>query len=87
MRVVHTFVVRLLMDTEEPGTLRGVVRTVATAQDHTFTDEAMLLKLLRTFGKAPALSVARASGLLTECLPETKAEIRPGLLRDSVLIP
>lgn len=52
MREIHTFVLRLLVDTDEPQTLRGVLRAVADDEEHPFTDEQALLALLYGMGHA-----------------------------------
>jgi len=62
VRTVETFVLRMLIDTEEPNALRGAVRTVANDEEHPFADERALLALLRQMclaklrelGSAPA---------------------------------
>jgi hypothetical protein len=46
MRTTLTFVLRLLVDTDDPQALRGMIRTVGSAE-HTFADEQTLLALLR----------------------------------------
>ncbi len=66
MRVVHTFVVRLLTDSEEPGALRGVVRAVADAQVHPFGDEPALLDILRVLVRESALGGQGSSGTEAE---------------------
>ncbi len=48
MRTIRTFIVRLLVDTDEPDALRGVVRCIASDSDHPFTDHRSLLEVLRT---------------------------------------
>jgi hypothetical protein len=45
-RVIRTFVVRLLMDRGEPHILRGAVQSVASGQEHPFSDGPTLLALL-----------------------------------------
>ena len=47
MRKIQTFILRLLVDTEESQALRGAVRFVANAEEHTFADGQSLLALLR----------------------------------------
>ena len=47
MRKIQTFILRLLMDTEESQALRGAVRFVSNAEEHTFADGQSLLALLR----------------------------------------
>jgi hypothetical protein len=47
MRTIQTYILRLLMDTEEPHALRGVIRAVANDEEHAFADEPALLYLLR----------------------------------------
>jgi hypothetical protein len=47
MRTIRTFVLRLLVDTNEPQALRGTVRSVADDEERSFTDGPSLLVLLR----------------------------------------
>jgi hypothetical protein len=47
MRTMQTFVLRLLVDSNEPQTLRGVIRSVASGEEHAFTAEQDLLAYLR----------------------------------------
>jgi hypothetical protein len=47
VRTIRTYILRLLVDTEEPHTLRGVIRAVADDQEQTFADGQALLTLLR----------------------------------------
>lgn len=47
MRTTHALILRLLVDTDEPGALRGVLRPVGDPGEHPFTDESSLLALLR----------------------------------------
>jgi len=47
MRTTLTFVLRLLVDTDDPQALRGMIRTVGSAEEHAFADEQALLALLR----------------------------------------
>ena len=54
MRIIRTFILRLLVDADEPQVLRGAVRCVADEdEEHPFTDEQALLTLLRRLGRAP----------------------------------
>jgi hypothetical protein len=46
MRATETFVLRLLVDNGEPGRLCGVLRSVASGEEHAFTDGQALLALL-----------------------------------------
>ncbi len=47
MRATHTFILRLLFDTDEPMQLRGSLHSVANDADHTFANTETLLALLR----------------------------------------
>jgi hypothetical protein len=47
MRAMRTYILRLLVDTEELHTLRGVIRAVADDREQTFSDGQALLTLLR----------------------------------------
>jgi len=51
MRMIHTFVLRLLVDTDDPQALRGALRAVGGAEEHTFADGQTLLALLRQMTK------------------------------------
>jgi hypothetical protein len=46
MRTIRTFILRLLVDIDEPQTLRGMLRSVVDNEEHSFTDEQSLLALL-----------------------------------------
>jgi len=47
MRTSQTFVLRLLVDPDEPGTLRGNLSPVAGGETQPFADGPALLALLR----------------------------------------
>ncbi len=47
MRKIQTFILRLLTNTDEPHTLRGVVTAVTSDEVHTFRDGEGLLVWLR----------------------------------------
>jgi hypothetical protein len=47
MRTTLTFVLRLLVDTDDPQALRGALRAVGGAEEHTFADGQALLAQLR----------------------------------------
>lgn len=46
MRTTLTFVLYLLVDTDEPKGLRGTLRPIVNAADYPFSDEQGLLNLL-----------------------------------------
>jgi len=46
MREIRTFILRLLIDTDSPQTLRGVLRAVAQDEEHSFNSEQSLRALL-----------------------------------------
>ena len=46
MRTIRTFILRLLEDTDDPQALRGMIRAIAGAEEHTFADGPTLLALL-----------------------------------------
>ncbi len=52
MRILKTFVLRLLIDSETPTTLRGAIRAIANDEEYTFTDGQTLLALLQQIGQA-----------------------------------
>ncbi len=47
MRTIQSFILRLLVDADQPLTLRGVLRCVNDDTDHPFADETALIALLR----------------------------------------
>jgi hypothetical protein len=47
MRTIQSFILRLLVDADQPDTLHGVLRCVSDNTERPFTDEAMLIDLLR----------------------------------------
>ncbi len=47
MRTTRTFILRLLLDSDDPTALRGALRAVDAAEEHTFADAGRLLALLR----------------------------------------
>ncbi len=47
MRAIHTFILRLLADSAEPGALRGDLRPIPEGEPLPFADEEALLVLLR----------------------------------------
>jgi hypothetical protein len=54
-RVIRTYVLRLLVDRDQPRALRGLVHSVASGAEHPFPDGAALLELLcRMADEAPA---------------------------------
>lgn len=46
MRAIRTFVLRLLIDSDDPQTLRGVIHAVASGEQQPFADGPALLALL-----------------------------------------
>lgn len=62
MRQIQTFILRLLVDEDEPQTLRGVLRVVADDEERSFTDEESLLALLRRMGHASEESLKACAG-------------------------
>lgn len=47
MRIIQTFVLRLLLDTECPGELRGSLYCIADNSEYAFADAEALLAQLR----------------------------------------
>ncbi|MBN1814489.1 MAG: hypothetical protein JXA14_21795 [Anaerolineae bacterium] len=47
MRATQTFVLRLLANSDEPQTLRGMLHIIASGEEEPFADESALLALLR----------------------------------------
>ncbi|MEA3334857.1 MAG: hypothetical protein U9R25_03040 [Chloroflexota bacterium] len=62
MREIQTFVLRLLVDTDEPHALRGVLRAVVDDEEHSFTDEESLLPLLLRMSRGTVGSLADCDG-------------------------
>lgn len=54
MRTARTFILRLLLDSDDPTALRGALRAVDAAEEHTFADAGRLLALLRAEATATA---------------------------------
>jgi hypothetical protein len=50
MRVIRTIILRLLIDTDQPHSLHGVLQTVGGSDLHSFTDDRSLLALLHRLG-------------------------------------
>jgi len=46
MRRIQTFILRLLLDTDDPHVLRGALRSVADDEDHPFASAQSLVNLL-----------------------------------------
>lgn len=67
MRTTRTFILRLLLDSDDPTALRGALRAVDAAEEHTFADAGRLLALLRAEA-APAAPEAA-----TEAQPATSS--------------
>gem|GEM_PF-5988871 len=47
VRTTMTLILRLLIDESQPETLHGVMQTVASNEEYTFSDGLSLLELLR----------------------------------------
>jgi hypothetical protein len=47
VRTIQIFVLRLLVDADQPDLLHGVLRCVSDSAEQSFTDEAMLIATLR----------------------------------------
>jgi hypothetical protein len=47
VRTIQIFVLRLLVDSDQPDLLHGVLRRVSDNAEQSFTDEAMLIAVLR----------------------------------------
>jgi hypothetical protein len=63
MRTIQTYILRLLVDTEEPLTVRGAIRAVADDEEQTFVDGQALLTLLhRISGRAGQVPGKEDSG-------------------------
>ncbi|MBN1954532.1 MAG: hypothetical protein JW900_05710 [Anaerolineae bacterium] len=62
MRTTQAFVLRLLVDSDEPWALRGVLQAVASGEEAPFTDEPTLLALLRRMMSAAPESTLPVKG-------------------------
>lgn len=62
MRAIRTIVLRLLVDTDQPQSLRGVLQDVAGSEQHYFTDEQSLLALLHRLSSALPSSLEDSEG-------------------------
>ena len=47
MRTIQSFILRLLVDADQPAALHGVLRCVNDDTEQAFADEAALVELLR----------------------------------------
>jgi len=47
MRTIHTFLLRLMVDTDDPQALRGSIQAIGEDSSHPFTDASSLLARLR----------------------------------------
>jgi hypothetical protein len=47
MRTIQSFILRLLVDTDQPEALHGVLRCVSDDTEQAFADETALVDLLR----------------------------------------
>ena len=54
MRTIHTFILRLMVDTDDPRTLRGSIQAIEEDTTHIFTNASSLLALLRKMLAAAA---------------------------------
>jgi len=52
VRTIQTFIVRLVVESDEPEAVRGVVRSITSDEEHTFTDGQTLLAWLRQMSRA-----------------------------------
>jgi hypothetical protein len=53
MRTIQTYILRLLVDSDEPHTVRGAIRAVADGEEQAFADgQALLALLCRLYGQA-----------------------------------
>jgi hypothetical protein len=64
MRATLTFVLRLLVDTGDPQALRGILRTVGSAEDRTFADGQALLALLRQIADVKSKTANRQNQVI-----------------------
>jgi hypothetical protein len=53
MRTVQTFILRLLVDEDDPHALRGALRAISQAQEYPFADEQSFLNLLHHMIQPP----------------------------------
>jgi len=51
MRATHTFVLRLLVDSDDPQAMRSLIRAVGGAEELTFADGQALLALRQMVGR------------------------------------
>ena len=64
MRSTQTFILRLLVDTEDPKRLRGAIRSVIDGEERPFSGDAALLSLLHTLADdTQTLSEVPATGM------------------------
>ncbi|MBN1485800.1 MAG: hypothetical protein JXA37_13885 [Chloroflexia bacterium] len=65
MRTVQSFILRLLIDDKEPGSLRGALREISTEDEHPFTDQGEFLNLIHQMIR-PTPANEKAGGLERE---------------------
>jgi hypothetical protein len=59
MRTTVVYILRLLVDDIEPDALRGILRDVTSGEEHAFSNEQGMLKLLHSqLNKKPQSTVA-----------------------------
>ena len=72
MREIRTFILRLLVDSDDPHVLRGALRPVDGDDERSFADERALLALLYQMGQlAEPSAQARQPGDRTPDQPTT----------------
>jgi hypothetical protein len=53
MRVIHTCILRLFTDQDEPETLRGLLRSLPHGGEYTFKGDSALLELIHLLIQSP----------------------------------
>ncbi len=66
MRTIQTLVLRLLVDTEEPNTLRGSLSPISNEAEYSFASARELLDLLQQLGTPLAETHHAKSGNAVE---------------------
>lgn len=66
MRTSRTFILRLLVDTEDPTAVRGALRAVGEPQERAFSSPARLLEILQHAGEAETRSAPQDAAFETQ---------------------
>ncbi len=77
VRTTVTLILRLLIDQNEPGTLRGILCDVSSGADHTFTGEYSLVALLRAIAHSTDEAGASEAVAQPAAIDKSQVTIQP----------